>query len=72
MENKEFKNVHIKNRTCYYFDSIIKFENFNFDNTLIDEKSHKNILIYNISYKTLIGMKPLSIMFDEVDEFIRI
>ena len=72
MENKEFKNVHIKNRMCYYFDSIIKFENFNFDNTLIDEKSHKNILIYNISYKTLIGMKTLSIMFDEVDEFIRI
>ena len=35
-------------------------------------KSHKNILIYNISYKNLIGIKTLSIMFDEIDEFIRI
>ena len=25
MENNEFKKVCIKNRTCYYFDEIIKF-----------------------------------------------
>ena len=24
MENNEFKIVRIKNRTCYYFDDIIK------------------------------------------------
>ena len=30
---------------CYYFDDIIKLENFNFDNILIDDKSHENILI---------------------------
>ena len=42
----------IKNRTCYYFDDIIKLEDFSLDNILrkIDEKSHENILIYNISY----------------------
>ena len=34
---------------CYYFDDIIKFEDFDFDNNLIDEKSHKNILIDDIS-----------------------
>ena len=28
MENKEFKKVCIKNRMCYYFDDIIKFEDF--------------------------------------------
>ena len=35
----------LKNRTCFYFDDIIKAENFNFDNILVDEKSYKNILV---------------------------
>ena len=39
MENNEFKKVSIKNRTCYYFDYIIKIEYFDFDNLLLDEKS---------------------------------
>ena len=30
MENNELKNVTIKNRTCYYFDNVIKFEDFDF------------------------------------------
>ena len=29
-------------------------------------------MIYNISYKTLIGPKPLRIRFDKIDGFIRI
>ena len=29
-------------------------------------------MIYDISYKTLIGSKPLHIRFDEIDGFIRI
>ena len=57
MENNEFKNVFIKNFTCYDFDDINKFEDFHFDNILIDKKSHENILIYDILYKTLIGAK---------------
>ena len=32
-----------------------------FDNILINERSYKNILAYNISYKTLIGAKRLRI-----------
>ena len=39
---------------------------------MIDEKSHENILIYDISYKTLIGSKPLWIRFDIIDGIIRI
>ena len=62
MKNNESSKVRIKSRTCDYFDDIIKFEDFNSDKILIDEKSHKNILIYYISYKTLIGEKPLRIM----------
>ena len=41
MENNEFKKVRIKNRTCYYFDDLIKLEDFDLDNLLRDEKSHK-------------------------------
>ena len=72
MVNNEFQKNHIKNRICYYFDNIIKFEGSNCDKTLIDEKSHENILIYDISYKTLIGAKPLGIRFNIIDGFIRI
>ena len=36
------------------------------------EKSYENILVYDILYKTLIGAKPLHIMFDKVDGFIRV
>ena len=56
--NDELKEINIKNRTCYYFDAIINIEDFNLDNILIDEQSHENILVYNISYKTLIDAKP--------------
>ena len=39
---------------------------------MIDGKSHGNILIYDISYKTLIDSKPLRFRFDKIDGFIRI
>ena len=50
-----------KNLTCHYFDNIVKIKDFDFDNNLIDEKSCKNILVYDISYKNLIVAKPLLI-----------
>ena len=70
--NEELKEIDIKNRTCSYFDDMIKFEDFNLDNILINEKSSKNILFYNISYKNLIGDNLLRIWFDEIDGFIRV
>ena len=39
---------------------------------VIDEESHENILIYDISYKTLIDSEPLRIRFEKIDRFIRI
>ena len=48
---------------CYYFDDIIKVEDFDFDNALLDEKSYENVLIYDTSFKTLIGARPLRIRF---------
>ena len=59
-------------KVCYYFNDIIKLEGFDLDNILIDEKSHENILIYDISYKTLIDSKPLRIRLNKIDGFIRI
>ena len=57
---------------CYYFDGIIKLEDFDLDNILIDKKLIENILIYDISCKTLIDPKPLRIQFDKIDGIIRI
>ena len=66
MENNEFSKVRIKNCECYYFDDIIILEDFDSDYTLINKKSEETILIYNISYNTLIGSKPLRIRFDKI------
>ena len=45
-----------ENGTCC-FDDIIKFEDFDLHNIVIDEKSFENVLVYNIWYKTLIDAK---------------
>ena len=52
--------------------TLIKFEDFDLDNILIDEKSYKYVLVYNITYRTLIGDKRLHIGFDKIDGFIRV
>ena len=41
MKNNEFKKVRVKSRPCYYFDYIIKMEDFRFNNFLIDENHTK-------------------------------
>ena len=70
--NDKLKEIDIKNCTFYNFDSIIKFEDFVFDDIIIDEKSYENILVYNISYKTLIGAKPLCFRLVKIDGFIKV
>ena len=73
--NDELKEIDIKYRTCYYFDDIIKIEDFNLDDVLdekLDEKSYENILVYNILYKTLNNTKPLRIRFDKINGFVRV
>ena len=39
MENNEYKKVCIKNFTCYYFDDIIRVEDLDVNNILIDKKT---------------------------------
>ena len=46
---------------CHYFDDIINDTKINL---------YENISVYNISYKTLTGPKPLRIRFDKIDGFI--
>ena len=83
MENKdELKEIDIKNLTCYYFDDIMISISWDIDidtdfsRILLDEKIYKekneNILIYDISYKTSTGAKPLRIRYDKIDGFIKI
>ena len=49
MENKnEFRKINVKHPTCCYFDDIMKVEDINVYNILLDEKSYENILVYNI------------------------
>ena len=38
----------------------------------MNEKSYENILIYDISYRTSTGAKPLRIRFDKIDGFTRV
>ena len=58
--------------TCYYLDDIIKIENLHLDSILTNEKSFEDILVYNISYKSSIDVKPLCIKFNKTDGFIRV
>ena len=68
----EVKEIDIKNCICYYFNYIIKIKDFDFTNILINDKSYKNILFCNISYKALFGAKPLRIRFNKLEGFIRV
>ena len=71
MENNDKSNkIDIKKCTCCYYD-IIKFEDLNLD-ILVDQKSFENILVYNISYKTLTGSKPFRITFNKIDGVISV
>ena len=73
MESKdELKEIDIINRTCYFFHDLMKAIDIYSWNVLLDEKIHKNILIYDISYKTFVGSKPFRIWFNKIDGFIKI
>ena len=72
MENNEIQKVPIKNPTCYYFHDMFKLDDFDLDNILLHEESHKNNLIYDISCKNLIDLKPFQIRFNKIDGFMRL
>ena len=53
-------------------NDIIKIEDFDVYNILIEEKPYENILVYNISYRCLIDSKALPIKFNKIDGLIRV
>ena len=76
MSNK-VKYISIKNHPNYFFDDIINIKNFDPNNIKMDEKSYKNILIYNIAYVTIKDLKYMKInsvnllhlIFNKVNEY---
>ena len=58
----ELKEIDVKNRTCYYFDDIMTVIDIDFSDTLLDQKPYENISIYDTSYKTFMGAKPLRLV----------
>ena len=60
LSNKS-KYIDIKNHIYCFFDDIINIRNFDPNEIKIDEKSHKNILIYYIGYMTIKDLKYLKI-----------
>ena len=71
----KLKEIDIKNRTCYCFDDIITDRDIYSVDLLFDKKpyeTYKNILIYDISYKTSTSAKPLCIRLDQIDGFIKV
>ena len=47
------KQINIKIRTYYFFNDMINIKGFDSSLTKIDQKSYKNIGIYNIGYITI-------------------
>ena len=70
--NNKLKEIDIKNFTCCYFDYIMKNKHFDISNILIDKKSYKNILVHDISYKTLISIRTFRIKFYKIVGFISV
>ena len=72
MESKgELKKIDIKNHLIRFWDGDIDFSDILLGQKLYKEK-YENILIYDISYKTSTGAKPLRIRFDKIDGFIKV
>ena len=47
------KQIHIKNRTYYFYNDVINIKKFDSNSLKIDKKSYKDIGIYNIGYITI-------------------
>ena len=60
MGNK-FKDIDIKNRTCYVFDDMNKIKNLDPDKIKMDNKRYKNIFIHYIGYVTVKNLKYIKI-----------
>ena len=53
----------------HYLDDIIKTDDFDFSNILLEEKPCKNIFIYDVSYKFFVSAKYLELKFKYLELF---
>ena len=58
--NDNLKGIDIKNRPCYYFDDIIRIEDFSFGNILIHEQ------LYGTRYLVLIGTEKYGAIYNKI------
>ena len=71
------KQINIKNRTYYFFNDMINFEDFDSNLLKIDKESYKNIDIYYIGYITMRdfdyvkinSVNPLYLIIGEADGY---
>ena len=61
--SNKVKDIGIKNRRYYFFNDVINIENFDSNNIKIDEKSMKDIRIYNNGYVTTKESKYIKILW---------
>ena len=75
MSNKS-KAIDIKNRIYYFLEDTINIKNLNPNKIKINEKSHKNIVIYPIEYVPVKDLSfeknnsvnPLYLIIDKINE----
>ena len=73
-----FKEIDIKNCTYFFFDDMINIKNHDPNKIKVDEKSHKNILIYCIGYVMVKGLRfvkissvnPLYLIINKINGYI--
>ena len=71
------KDISIKNHIYYFFDNIINIEYVDPNNTKIDGKSYRIILIYYIGYVTIkkdlkiYSVNPLYLIFCKVNGYFK-
>ena len=72
------KQIDIKNRRYYFYDSMTNIKNLDPSKSKINEKSYKNIVIYYIGYVTvkdfsyaeIISVKSLYLIINKVNGYI--
>ena len=76
----EVKQLHIKNRTYYFYNDVINIKNFDASLLKVDKKSFKDIGIYNIGYITIkriddceniFGVNPLYLLVNHASGYIK-
>ena len=67
----ELNEIDIKNCAYFYFGNIVNGADIiNISLLLLDKNLDENVSLYDTSYKTSMGLKPLHIRINKIDGFI--